>query len=245
MFSSAKQLFSGEQYEAQQYQQEALGTLGSDQYGDLYVYAKAGASNISAGKLQLAPAPKTNHHNCVAGAAVTADGRVNKVTIDLGATALTANEYAGGLLIANDNGQEGTQYRISGHPAADSGAIAEFTVERPFLESIATTHEFTLMHNPYRGVVEGTSSTQQPVGVPMVDITATYFGWLKVRGIASVLADETITLGAGVTAGTSTAGAVEEIDQPGDTTVLTDHAVGWAVVAGVDTEYRPIELTLR
>jgi hypothetical protein len=97
MFGSAKQLYSGEIYLQAQYRKSS-GALGQDRYGDLYRYGKVGGSNISAGKLQLAPTQKTNHHNLAALAAVTADGRQNKVTLTLGNTAAVANEYAEGLL---------------------------------------------------------------------------------------------------------------------------------------------------
>lgn len=219
-----------------------LGMVGMDKYGDLYHYAQVGASNISAGKLQLAPARKTNHDNATV--AVAAVIGAKKVTVTLGATAAVAQEYAGGLLVVNDVTGEGVSYRISSHPAAESSATLEVRLERGLVEALDTTSQVCLVHNHWNGVVEGTSSTQRPAGIPQVDGTAGYYGWLKTKGVSAALADETITIGAGVTAGTSTAGAVEEVDQPGDTTVLSDYQVGWAIVAGVDTEYRPIMLEL-
>jgi hypothetical protein len=177
-------------------------------------------------------------------AAVTANGRNRKVTVTLGATAATVNEYQGGLLVANDNAPEGETYRVYSHPAADSAATLEVTVSRPFVTSITTSSEFTLYHNAWNGVIETTtnSSTAQPAGVPLVNFTAAYYGWIKTRGVVAVLADETLTLGAMVSAGTSTAGSVEELDDV--TAPLTDNLVGFAVVAGVDTEYRPIQLCI-
>lgn len=236
------QIYSSDIYSISSIQEHNLGALGMDEYGDLYRYAKAGASNISAGKLQLAPADKTNHANCAATAAVTADGRTRKVTIQLGATAATLNEYAGGYLAASNNSPEGEIYRVYSNPAASSSGTLEVTVQRPFVTDITTSSDFTLYHNAWNGVIEGTSSTAQPAGVPVVDITAAYYGWIKTRGIVAGLADETLTLGALLTAGTSTAGAFEEYDD--DTTPDTDNIVGFAVVAGVDTDFRPIQLTI-
>lgn len=209
--------------------------------GRVFRFAKAGGSNISLGKLQLAPAPKTNHHN-VAVASAAALG-ATQVTVTLGATAATANEYAEGYLFITDAAGEGGSYKISGHPAAESAASLTVTLFDPIVATALTTSsEATLIHNNYNGVVEGTSSTQLPVGIPLVSISSGDYGWLQTRGHVPALADENLTLGAWLTAGTSTAGAVEELDDV--TAPVTDIAIGWATVAGVDTEYRPIFLTL-
>lgn len=223
-------------YEISDVQQHVIGAKFETPDGEIYRYAKAGASNITAGKLQLAPAPKTNHHN-IAVAAAAAIG-AKQVTVTLGATAAVANEYAGGLMSISDATGEGVSYRIVSHPAADASASLTLTLERPLVEALTTSSEVTLTHNTWNGVVEGTSSTQEPAGFPTVDITAGYFGWLKTRGFTPALADETLTLGAWLTAGTDTAGAVEELDDV--TAPVTDQLVGRATVAGVDTEYRTI-----
>lgn len=239
---TAKQLFSGEIYLQSQYQEENIGTMGVDQFGDLYRYAKIGASNVSAGKLQLAPTPKTNHHNIAASAAVTADQRTNKVTLTLGNTAAVADEYAFGYLAANDNTPEGQTYRITGHPAASGLATLQVTVSRAFVTSITTSSEFTLVHHRQNGVVEGTSVTQRPAGVPMIPMTAAYYGWLKTRGVAAVLIGTAATLGAPLIAG-GTAGAVT--DATDNLGASAEIQVGVAsVVLGVATEYNPIMLTI-
>lgn len=208
----------------------------------MFRYAKVGAGAISAGKLQLAPAPITNHHNCTV-AAAAAKGAM-EFTATLGATAAGANIYGEGYACVNDEAGEGATYKIKYHAAVDSSGVITAKLFDPIAVALTTASQVSFVHNKYNGVVEGTSSTQAPAGVPLVDIAIGDYGWLQTKGVAAVLADETITIGAGVTAGTSTAGAVEEIDQPGDTTVLSDYAVGWAIVAGVDTEYRPINLAI-
>lgn len=229
------------------YQQTAnpdyqLGTIGVDKYGDLYRYAQVGASNISAGKLQLAPAQKTNHHNRPATAAVTANGLIKKVTLTLGATAAVANEYANGYLIANDNDPEGETYRISKHPAADASASLEITIDRPFISDITTSSEFTLVHNTYNGVVEGTAITQRAAGVPLIDGTATYHLWLKTRGVCSVLIGSAATLGADVIVGGTAGSVTDRTDALG---ASAEPVVGVAdIVLGVTGEFNPIRLKI-
>lgn len=222
-------------------QQHQLGRRWVTEDGDIYRYAQAGGSNITAGNLQLGPAPKTNHHNvAVATAAAIGD---KTVTVTLGATAAVADEYAGGKIVFSDVAPEGSTYIITGHPAAESSATLEVTLDRPLVEALTTSSEATLVHNTWNGVVEGTSTTQSPAGVPLVDVTAGEFCWLLTRGITGVLADSTINLGADVVAGSSTAGA---LDARSDTaaTAIDQIPVGQAVVAGVDTERRPIELKI-
>lgn len=221
-------------------QEHQIGYRYVDDNGDIYRYAKAGASNISRGKLQLAPTPKTNHDNM---ATATAAIGAKTVTVTLGATAATANEYADGYLEVNAGTGAGLRLKISGHPAANSGATLEVTLRRPLTVALAVADTKTcLVHNDHNGTVEGTSSTSTPAGFPLVNTIAANFYWALTRGHVGALADETLTLGALLTAGTSTAGAVEEYDD--DSTPDTDNIVGFASTAGVDTEYRDIKVTI-
>lgn len=209
--------------------------------GRKFRYGKAGASGVSAGKLQLAPAPKTNHHNVAWASGGEID--TSTVTVTLGATAAVANEYAEGLLVVTDATGEGTSYQISSHPAADASATLEVTVFGTFHEALVSGSEMTFVHNRYNGVVEGTSQTQSPAGVPLVDVAAGAFAWFQTCGVAPVLADAAITLGADVVAGASTAGAVQAASDTIATNVDTIK-VGYAPVAGVDGEYRPVFLQI-
>lgn len=222
--------------------QHAFGTIGQDKYGDLYRYALIGASGATAGQLQLAPVQKTNHHNCAAYAAVTANGKTRKVTLTLGATAAVLNEYAGGILVANDNSPEGEFYRIVGNPAADASATLEVTVERPFVTSITTSSEFTLVHNNFNKVVVGTTVTIPAAGVPAIDMTAAYYGWLKTKGVASVLIGSAATLGADLIVGGTNGSVTDRTDALG---ASCEPVVANATIAlGVTGEYNPVVLCI-
>src|SRR3990167_37318 len=91
--------------------------------GRAFRYAKAGASNISKGKLQLAPAPIANHKNMACDAASAGAVSVN---VTPAGTAGAANIYAEGYLCINDVDGEGQTYKVSSHPAIT--ASTEFTV---------------------------------------------------------------------------------------------------------------------
>lgn len=227
-------------FEQSSVQLHKLGEMYVAGNGDAYRYAKAGGSNISKGKLQLAPAQKTNHHNQPAISAAAVGDR--QVTIDLGATALVANEYQEGYLVANDVAPEGDWYVIASHPAADSSAQVIVQLETPVRTAITTSSEFTFVHNAWRAVVEGTAITQRAAGVALVSMTAANFGWLKTRGVMPVLIGAAATLGADLIVG-GTAGAVT--DRTDALGASAEPVVAVAdIVVGVSTEYNPVRLVI-
>lgn len=243
MFAT-KQIYAQDVYNASSVPEEGLqlGCLAVDEYGDLYRYSKAGASNISAGKLQLAPAQKTNHHNCAAPTAVTANGLNRTVTLTLGATASVADEYMFGYLVANDNTPEGQTYRIVKQPATASAGVQTIVVDRPFITSITTSSEFTLVHNTWNAVVEGTAITQRAAGVPMVPVTAGYYFWAKTRGVAAVLIGSAATLGADLIVGGTAGSVTDRTDALG---ASAEPVVAVAdIVLGVTGEYNPVRLCI-
>lgn len=209
--------------------------------GDIYRYIKAGASGISAGKMQLAPAQVANHVNQTGSAVVGAVG-ARQVTLNVGATAVTADQYKDGLLVINDATGEGYTYRISGNAALASSGSGKFDLLDPIqVALVASTSEYTLVANSFNGVVEAASSVRKAAGVPAVSLTAAYYGWAKTKGAASVLIGTAATSGARLMCDGSTAGAVT--DNSDVTTVQTEVIVGSASYgAGVSTEYNVIEL---
>lgn len=218
-----------------------LGQMVQDSQGRFLRLVKAGGSEISPGKLQLAPAPKTNHH----GMAITnTDGAVQDTTIEVtpGATAVVANEYSGGYLNIVDDTGEAHAYEVESHPAADASTAFTVTLKDPILVALGDSATADLVHNPYNGVVEGTTATQTPVGVALTTIASGEYGWVVAQGEVGCLADEALTLGALLTIGTSTAGSVEEVDDV--TAALTEFFVGRALVSGTDTEYPMIRVNL-
>src|SRR4249920_1582699 len=85
-----------------------LGVKGETIDGRIYRYAKAGAVNVAAGKINVAAAHVANHVNQVVQAAAAIGD--TRVSLTLGATAATANQYKGGLLVINDATGEGIAY---------------------------------------------------------------------------------------------------------------------------------------
>ena len=102
-----------------------VGTRFDTSDGRELILVQAGASAVVPGKLYQDAAMIADHVNLdvTAYTAYSANGNVPaKVTMTLGATAVTANQYAGGFVVVNDNNGEGQTLRIASHPAADASA---------------------------------------------------------------------------------------------------------------------------
>lgn len=216
-------------------QQMDLGARVSTADGREFVYVKAGGTALVAGKLQQAPAVVANHQN-IAVAAAAAIGATS-VTVTLGATLATANQYAGGTMTVSDATGEGHIYTIKSHPAADSAASLVLTLDDNDAIRVAldTTSEVCLLPNLYNGVIiNPTTFTNKPVGVAVKNITAAYFGFIQTKGIVAGLnADAALTVGSAISPSNATAGGFEN-------GVIAQGFVGSALQTGVDTEYRSI-----
>jgi hypothetical protein len=206
--------------------------------GRVWRYGLADSNGSTAGQLYVSNANEANHANVTVQTAAAINA--TSVTVTLGATAATANEYADGLLIPSDVAPEGIAgFEIKSHPAADASATLALALKEPLSEAFTTSSQVTLIHNPYRAVETTTTQTIPPAGVASVDITASYYGWYQTRGPAAVLIDATApAVGLSVTISDATAGAVETLDADGETNL------GYMLAAGVSGEFNPVFLTI-
>lgn len=210
---------------------------------EVRLVSAASGTTVAAGLLYQSAALIANHQNLAVTAvqAYSANGNVPaKVTVTLGGTAVTANQYAGGFLVVNDNAGEGQTLRIASHPAQSSttGDVA-ITLEDAPSVAITTASEVCLV--PADGanvVINPTTPTGSLAGFGLYTIAAGAYGFLVTKGICSVLnADANLTAGSAISPSNATAGGVEN-------GVIAQGFVGRAMLAGVDTEYRPVVVNL-
>lgn len=195
-----------------------------------FVYGLAGSSDLDPGKTTQSAAAVSNHTD-VAVASAAAVG-AKSVTVTLGATAATKNQYEGGLLSIIDAAGEGTQYLIKSHAAADSAASLELELYDEIAVALTTSSKASLVPHSHGGLVVGaTAQTGTFTGVPYATITQAEYGWLQVSGQVMLLADEALTAGNVVTFGSSVAGSVEVID------LIGEPVIGQALESVTDTEY--------
>lgn len=218
-------------------QKQEIGQVSVARGSELYVYGKAGASNLGAGKLSVAEAIVADHTTMSAQAAAAIGATQIKVT--LGATAATADQYADGYAIISDGTGKGIAYQIAGNGAAALSTTCTINLYDPVTVAlVATTSKVSLIKNPAKDVVESTTLAKA-VGVPNVAVTAAYFGWFQKTGVASVLSDGTPAKNTELIQSNGTAGAVE-------VKVETDviEVVGYANETLVNTKYHAVSLAV-
>src|SRR5688572_7146665 len=159
--------------------------------GRRFRYAKAGGSALVAGNVLQAPAEVTNHQNLTAAAAAL---NATSVTVTLGATAATANQYAGGWAVVTVTPNLGGIYAIKAHPAAGSAATLTLELSDPIRVAWTTSTRVDLIPNPYNGVIQSPATTLSAVTVGTAPwaLPASEWGWIQTGGAASVLTAGTI-----------------------------------------------------
>jgi len=200
-----------------------LGAKAFDQMGNAYRWCLAGGTTLAVGKLQQAPAQVANHQNLtVATAAIGA----TSLTVTLGATAATANQYAGGFVTITAGTGLAYRYLIDSHPAANASATLVLTLSDALAVATAVADsKADLQANPFSGVIlNPATASSAPVGVGVAPITNAQYGWIQTSGVAGVLADGAITVGTALVASNGVAGAVEPLAgvQAAVATALTD-----------------------
>lgn len=221
-----------------------LGTVGQTADGRRYRYSWNGAVALVAGKTINAVAKVANHttQSVQAAAAVGA----YTVSVTVGATAVSADQYTDGYLVVKDTSAlgAGTAYRISGHSTISSaGGTVSVFLQEPVVTALTTSSIYSLVQNPWASVVVAPAAAAEVVvGAPQLAVAAStatvqqYF-WAQVGGIASILSDGVIGKGSGAIQSASVIGAATV-----EATTTVTQRLGWAPEATVDTKYDPLYL---
>lgn len=207
--------------------------------GREYRLSQVGATALVAGKLYSEAAQITNHHNLTPVAAAVG---ATSVTVTLGGTAATANQYLNGYLLVEADGGSGglagLMYQIGGNPAANSSASLTVQLNDPLTNLITTSAKVTLIPNQYSGIIiSAAAATGNPVGVAVFAATASYYSWIQTLGPAAILSDGAITVGVAVVKSSSVAGAVAGLSS-------TLAPIGVAMETTTDTQYGLFDLQL-
>ena len=198
----------------------------------------------TAGAICQSPVGIANHDMDLA--TNTASSGDKSVTVTVGGTAVTANQYADGYLYVNDGTGEGHIYKIRQHDAissSGSGAINLYDGDAIATGFVAATIG-GLAKNPYKDfIVYPTTATGHAVGVAATDFDDDDFGWLQTWGPAAVLCDVAFVIGNHVRVSDGTAGSGEPLDRDG--THENEEVIGVAsLIAPVTTDYGLVNLTI-
>ena len=223
--------------------------------GREFVLVQNAGTALAQGKLVQGPAAIANHQGIAASTQAVGD---KTITVTLGNTLVTANQYAGGFINTTEGTGLGQTLKIASHPAANASASVVITLEDPIQVATSSSDtKATLSMNPYGSsngtdvrtdgvIICPTTLTGQIVGVsnyPIPASTATVpsYGFIQTKGACAVLNHSGTTIGLNVGNSVQSipvAGAVETYAAASNT------LVGTAVVAGTDTKYAMVNLNI-
>ena len=186
-----------------------LGAVGMTPDGRCFRWAFAGEA-IGAGQLVMQKGAVANHDMDLATAAAAAVGATT-ITVTLGATAATEDQYEDGAIYINDGAGEGHLYAIRSHPAADASASLVVTLHETVREALTTGTSLSgIIENDYKDVeIYDADDIDGPaLGVAPAEVANDEYFWLQTSGRAAVLIQGTVVNGDAVEASQTTDGAV-------------------------------------
>lgn len=220
-----------------------------------FVLVQNGAVALVAGNLIQGPASIGANHT---GMAVVSNAAIaaTQITVTLGGTAVSANQYQGGFAVISAGTGLGQTLRIASHPAqSNTTGNVVLTLEDPLSVAItSSTSKVSLTLNPYGSqfgaalgthgvIISPTTSTGPSIGVTVSPIPATStsvlsYGFIQCRGAVACLNDANTAIGLDVMPSSSVAGAVLTY------VVATRNRVGTSTVAGETTKAQLINIQL-
>ncbi len=197
----------------------ALGQLAMTSDGRQFRWANNGAVLLGVGKTLCGVAPVTAHVlQTATTAGVIGDATV---TMTIGATAITVDQYRDGILAIELGTGFGYAYGLDRHTSYLASAT---TVAIPFKRGVTlqaavptTSNTISFIASPYSSMVifPATTATTACTAVSVSPIPASgtppatpQFGWVQTKGLAAVLAIGTVVIGQNVGVPSGTAGGV-------------------------------------
>jgi hypothetical protein len=233
---------------------QSLATLTGSRFtasdGRRFVIVQNAGTALVSGVLTMGPKPISNHQNLATSTQAVGD---TSVTVTLGGTLVTANQYQGGYVIFNAGTGQGQTLKIKSHPAqATTNGTVVLQLEDPIVVATASASTKSCLRlNPF-GSLNGTdfrtsgvtitdhaALTGQLLGWTLYPIAATtttvpQYGYVQTSGLIGALNDATTAQGLDLMPSANTDGAVQTY------VVATAARVGTSTQAGVTTESRQI-----
>ena len=207
-------------------------------YGNTtYRYCKMAATAVTAGKC-VTHAASIAHHFDLAPTADVAAGET-AISVETAGTDITLNQYANGYLYVNDAAGEGQMLRIKSNPAHDhsSDPSIVITCYDDLATAITTSSRVTLIPDPRSGLIgQAATTTGATLGVTVVDMAASAYGWFAVSGPATVLTSGTLVVGNHAVP----LGAVGAVGPAAGDVI---QVIGVVMIVNVTTDYSLINLT--
>jgi len=207
-------------------------------YGNtVYAYGRLAATAVTAGKCVTHAASIAHHFDLTPTAGVAAGETA--ISVETAGTDITLNQYANGYLYVNDAAGEGQMLRIKSNPAHDHSADPSIVITcyDDLATAITTSSRITLIPDPRSAqIVQAATTTGATLGVTVVDMAASAYGWFSVSGPATILTSGTLVVGNHAVP-LGAAGAVG----PAAGDVI--QVIGTVMIVNVTTDYSLINLT--
>ena len=235
-------------------QRQKLGTRASTPDGRVFYYAKVGIAISTAGMIVDAATTFTEAaHDMDLTLILAHSVGDTTISLEVPTTDLTKDRYADGYLMFNDGPGEGEVYRIKSHPAHDASDdnTVIITLDEPdgIRTALTTATEAQLIENPYSAVkiIDGNGTMESgALGVTVIPMTASYYGWLQTAGIGSVAIGAVVGIvgdGLQISQASGEDGRAELYDLSGEDDL---QSIGTAIViASIDTDKQACLLTIR
>ena len=207
-------------------------------YGNtVYRYGRLGSGAVTAGKCVTHAASIAHHFDLTPTAGVAAGETA--ISVETAGTDITLNQYANGYLYINDAAGEGQMLRIQSNPAHDHSADPSIVITcyDDLATAITTSSRVTLIADPSSALIgQAATTTGATMGVTVVDIAATHYGWFAVSGPATVLTSGTLVVGNHAVP----LGAVGAVGPAAGDVI---QVIGVVMIVNVTTDYSLINLT--
>jgi len=191
-------------YDVSATKMHTLGAIRETEDGRRFRYAKAGATMVAGGATQAATATSNHIAQIQTSGAANAAGAKN-VTVYVGGTAVTANQYDDGYLVVYHagSGTAGLYYPIESHTTTATGSTTiTVTLKEPLKVATYTDDYLSLFCNPWSGIAVGTDVAVFPTGMAMAAASSGQYLWVQTGGFCVQKGGDTAAVGMMMTTGT-------------------------------------------
>lgn len=229
-------------------QQLPLGAIGYDRFGYKYRYVRNSTTLLVTGNLIQTAVQPANFVDLAVGIAAplrtttTAPQPNNTVSLTLGGTATTANQFVGGIAVVSVTPGLGNQYTIASHDVqATTTGACKFNFEEVLLTALTTSSKMTVMPMPYNNVVQSpTTPTGFSAGICIYPLSAQttspqvdFYGWVGNTGVFGALNDATLgAVGNGISPSSTTGGCITKA-------VTLKDSIGYYIITPTSAEVEP------
>jgi hypothetical protein len=228
-------------------QKYALGTILDLEDGRRFRYMKNGGVILYKALMAQAAAIETKWESEVQTAKTASVGDTDIPVLITTGSSLAAHEWDEGWIIIESGlaGAIGDMYKIASHTVHATAVTVTIQDPGGVRTALDANQVCTIIRSPYMAMIVtpvAADPTGQAMGVPLVDIPISYYGWIQSRGPCPLIVDTGETLVLGTPAG-FTSGGITVAGTCGKTAV-DDATYGQSLTNATAAEAGIVNLTI-